>query len=118
MAIGPSQFRQLSVLGPNRLPRDVVFLRPAQVNGVIALTSGIHFRSLHARSFVLVLIFPWCRHGTLEITPSQYRQLSVLGPIASLETGYFDGPHRLVGLLHRLVEYISGLSMCVASLWY
>ena len=37
---------------------------------------------------------------------------------ASLETGYFDGPHREGGLLHRLTEYISGLSIPLASFWY
>ena len=37
---------------------------------------------------------------------------------ASLETGYFDGPQSYVGLLHRLTEYISGLSVPVASFWY
>ena len=24
---------------------------------------------------------PWCKHGTMEIGPSQFTQLSVLGPI-------------------------------------
>ena len=41
------------------------------------------------------------------------------GPYAaSLETGYFDVPDRIVGLLHRLTEYISGLSIPLASFWY
>ena len=63
------------------LPRDGAFERPAQVSGFIAPTSGIHFWSLYTRSFLLVLIFPWCKHGTMATGPSQFTQLSVLGPI-------------------------------------
>ena len=63
------------------LPRDGVFSRLAQVSGVIAPTSGMHFWSLHTSSFLLVSIFFWCKHGTMEIGPSQFTQLSVLDPI-------------------------------------
>ena len=61
--------------------RDEVFSRPAQVSMVFEHTSGIHFWSLHTRSFLLVEIFPWCKHVTMAICPSQFTQLSVLGPI-------------------------------------
>ena len=74
--------------------------------------------SIPVASF-LVEIFPWCKHGTMAIGPSQFTQTFCSVPYtASLETGYFDIPHRLVGLWHRLSEYISDLSISVASFWY
>ena len=50
-------------------------------------------------------------HGGRSVT--KYATFSSRPYTASLETGYYDGPHRSVGLLHRLTEYISGLSIPV-----
>ena len=63
------------------LPRDGVFGWPAQVSRIIAPTNGLYFWSLHIRSFLLISIFPWCKHHTMEISASQFMQLSVLGHI-------------------------------------
>ena len=55
----------------------------------------------------------------MAIGLSQFTQLSVLGPITPpSRQGIFTARTGKCGYMHRLVEYISGLTMPVASFWY
>ena len=119
MAIGPSQFMQLSVLGP--------ILPPSRRGSLTARTGKWGYCTDYWNTFLVspYPFFPfgvnislvqtrYYGHRTVPINPT-FRS----GPYtASFETGYFRGPHRFVGLLHRLTEHISGLSIPLASFWY
>ena len=119
MEIGPSQFMQLSVLGPILPPsrRGILTARTVRWGYCNDLRNTflcspypklpflIHFSLVQTR---------YLGHMSVPIHPT-FRS----GPYtASLKTEYFHGLYSEVGLLHRLTEYISGLSIPVVSFWY
>ena len=74
-----------------------VVFRPAQVSEVSAPTSGIHFWTLHTRSFILIWTLHWCKDGTMAIGQPQFTQLSVLGATPLPMRGVVCWPSQVSG---------------------
>ena len=119
MEIGPSQFMQLSVLGPILPPsrRDILTARTGKWDYCTDKLNTFLVSPYPQLPFDINISLVQARyHGDWSVTI--YATFRTGPYTAYLETGYFDGPHREVGLFHRLTEHISGLSIPVASFWY
>ena len=99
--------------------RDGVVRRPVKVGALFAPTQGLHFRTLHPLSFLLICALHWCKHCTgIQVAPN-LRAVSLMALCGAAGDGVVLRPVQVdalfvptQGLHFRAVRPLSFLFIC------